>query len=621
MDKRTLIAIVLSLGILLAWNGVIAPRIWPPKEQPAQVPPPAPPAVQRPAEPTDQADTTRAFEPAGTTQPPTPDRPDAIAPPPALPVIKDQPDIQTATLENEYLTIKLTNVGGTITEAYLKKYDEDAEHKTPLRLLAPIVPGERSLALRLKSDQGLAKRRFRVVESSEQEVVYQIALPNGLRITKTIELPVNAYHVVITVELTNLSGEEMRVSYWLSSAAGILPERPAYEKAKRIPLSKLGPGRIEGAIGAWASDRTIKVTRKAPGKVQDGPITLGDLSVAWAGVKNKYFSAVLKPLADNLVLAGRISAIGKTNVTSSLESRAITLKPEASVSDGYMFFIGPNNKELMARPEYAEFAGLHSLRWPKPVTRLFVGILHTFYGITGNYGLAIIMLTLLVRAALHPLTRKSQKSMHGMQKLGPKMKEIKDKHKNDKKRQQMETMNLYKEHGVNPMGGCLPIIFQLPILFGLFGALQSAIELRLAPFFLWMKDLSQPDALTMLPPDIPFMGGRPLNVLPILMIVAMALQQKFTPRPSSGDAQAEQTQKMMMWMMPIMFGFLFYGMPSGLVLYFMTSTGLGALESHLIRRHLAKVETMPKKKSAKKQKENWVERAARPKAARGRKLK
>jgi len=607
---------VLSLAILIAWNAFIAPRIWPPEEE---QPRPAPPAVRRPVDTTNQAAKPQPVEPAVAPQDLPADASGTQDQPPVVP--EKQPDVQEATLENEYLKLKLTNVGGTITDAYLKKYDEDTTNKSPLRLLAPIAPNEHSLALRLASGQGLAERRFHVVRSSDREVVYQTDLPNKLRVKKTIELPEGAYHAMVKLELMNLSGKEMQVAYRLYSAAGILPERPAYEKAKRIPLSQLGPGRIEGAVGAKGADGTIKVTRKAPGKVEDEPETVGDLTVAWAGVKNKYFSAVLKPMQDRTVLAGRISALGKTNVTSSLESRAIKLEPNGFVSDDYMFFVGPNSKELMTKPAYATFAGLHSLRWPKPVTRLFIGILHTFYGIAGNYGLAIIMLTLVVRAALHPLTRKSQKSMHAMQKLGPKMKEIKNKHKDDKKRQQMETMKLYKEHGVNPMGGCLPIILQLPILFGLFGALQSAIELRLAPFVLWMKDLSQPDALTMLPPTIPFMGGRPLNVLPIMMIVAMVLQQKFTPKPSSGDAQSEQTQKMMMWMMPIMFGFLFYGMPSGLVLYFMTSTGLGALESHLIRSHMAKLGTVPEKKDTKKKKETWVDRAARSKAARGRKLK
>ena len=161
------------------------------------------------------------------------------------------------------------------------------------------------------------------------------------------------------------------------------------------------------------------------------------------------------------------------------------------------------------------------------------------------------------------------------------------------------------------MGGCLPIVLQLPILIGLYGALRTDIALRHAPFFLWMKDLSQQDALTILPGWVPHFAGTPLNVLPILMIVAMVAQQILTPKP--GDPQSEQTQKLMMWMMPALFFFMFYSMPSGLVLYFLVSTALGALESHLIRRHLEKIQLVPVKKKNKK--ENWLERAARMKKA------
>jgi YidC/Oxa1 family membrane protein insertase len=366
------------------------------------------------------------------------------------------------------------------------------------------------------------------------------------------------------------------------------------------------------------------VIRWAPSDLDEGPETYSEKSVAWVGVKNKYFSAVLEPASDGLVTAARISNVTDTNIATSLESRILNLAPGTETEDDYIFFLGPNDAELLANEPYTSFAGLHDLQWPEPVTKLFTWLLNTMYAVTRNYGLAIILLTLVVRLALHPLTRKSQKSMHSMQKLSPKMKEIKDKFKDDKKRQQEEIMKLYREHGVNPMGGCLPILLQLPILIGLLGALRSSISLRQEPFVLWINDLSQPDALAMLPKAVPLLGGGPFNLLPLILMATMFLQQKLTPKPGGGggDAQAEQTQKMMMYMMPAMFGVIFYGMPSGLVLYFMTSTGLGALESWLIRRHLNKVEALPaKKKPSKKKKETWVERAARAKAGRSRKLK
>jgi YidC/Oxa1 family membrane protein insertase len=177
---------------------------------------------------------------------------------------------------------------------------------------------------------------------------------------------------------------------------------------------------------------------------------------------------------------------------------------------------------------------------------------------------------------------------------------------------------LYKKEKVNPLGGCLPLLLQMPIFIALYGVLSKHFALRGAPFMLWINDLSQPDALFMLPEWVPHFGGGPFNLLPVLMIAAMFIQQRLSSK--SGDPQQEQTQKMMMWMMPLMFGFFFYGMPSGLVLYFMTSTAIGAAETKWIRSHLDQAAAAPAR-DPKKQKETWVERAARAKAARSRRMK
>jgi len=171
------------------------------------------------------------------------------------------------------------------------------------------------------------------------------------------------------------------------------------------------------------------------------------------------------------------------------------------------------------------------------------------------------------------------------------MKELREKHKDDKPRLNQEMMKLYKQQGVNPMGGCLPMLVQLPVLIGLYGALYASVDLRQASFNLipwtgWINDLSAPDALFILPSRIPVLGWS-INLLPLLMIVAMLWQQKLTPQ--SQDPQAQQTQQIMKFM-PLVFGFIFYSMPSGLVLYFLTSTAIGVAESKLIRRHLAKLD-------------------------------
>jgi YidC/Oxa1 family membrane protein insertase len=201
---------------------------------------------------------------------------------------------------------------------------------------------------------------------------------------------------------------------------------------------------------------------------------------------------------------------------------------------------------------------------------LFIG-LSWIHSVVGNYGLAIIILTVFINAALFPLRYKSITASQKMQKLQPKMKTIQEKYKklksSDPKRQQMnaEVMALYKEHGVNPLGGCLPLLLQMPFLFAFYSLLNVAIELRQAPFFAWIQDLSAPD---------------PTYVLPVLMVVSMMLMQKLTPMPSADPLQAK-----MMLFMPLIFGFMMATQSSGLVLYWFTSNLVNILQQVLMNRY------------------------------------
>ena len=177
---------------------------------------------------------------------------------------------------------------------------------------------------------------------------------------------------------------------------------------------------------------------------------------------------------------------------------------------------------------------------------------------TGNYGLAIILLTIGLQVLMFPLTIKSFKATLAMKKLQPKIAELQARFKGDPKRLNIEMMNLYKSSGTNPFGGCLPMLLQLPIFWALFTTLRNAYELRGAPFVGWIHDLSTPDVLL-------HVAGFPLHALPLVMGGAMFLQQRMS------GASSDPTQKQMMTMMPIMFTFMFYGFPAGLVLYWLTN--------------------------------------------------
>jgi len=217
---------------------------------------------------------------------------------------------------------------------------------------------------------------------------------------------------------------------------------------------------------------------------------------------------------------------------------------------------------------------LIDLGWFDFLARPALWLLKFLYHYTGNYGIAIILVTVLQKIAFHPLTAKSMKSMQAMQAVQPKIQAIQERYKNNPQKKQEETMALYRKHGVNPMGGCLPMLAQIPIFIALYNALSSSVEMWQA-HFLWIRDLTQPDSLF----GFTLWGGYPLNLLALLMGVSMWVQQKMSP--TTGDPRQAQ---MMLWMMPIIFTFMFWSFPSGLVLYWLVNNILQIGQQWLINR-------------------------------------
>jgi YidC/Oxa1 family membrane protein insertase len=242
----------------------------------------------------------------------------------------------------------------------------------------------------------------------------------------------------------------------------------------------------------------------------------------------------------------------------------------------YTLFVGPKKLSLLRSMgnKMEDVMNFGFFWW---FCELLVPTLNFFYSLIPNYGVAILLLTLLVRIIFWPLTHKSTVSMKKMQELQPKLKEIQAKFKDNPTKMQQETWACYKENKVNPLSSCLPMLIQIPVFIALFTVLQSAVELRYAPF-LWINDLSEPENLFL--GMIPFVGA--LNILPLLMAGTMALQTYLTP--SAGDPAQ---QKMMLIMMPIMMLFMFYSFPSALSLYWTVSQVLSIVQMLMIRRTVA----------------------------------
>ena len=296
----------------------------------------------------------------------------------------------------------------------------------------------------------------------------------------------------------------------------------------------------------------------------------------WIAVKNRFFVAALCNMSEK-------ATDFKASVTRDMNSSDYVLKDVSatlgmakdSKTRKYTFFAGPKKQSLLWDLGMKDVMEFGMWRW---VCYPLVWILNVFHSWIPSFGIGIILLTVLVRLVFWPLTHKSTVSMRRMSEIQPKMKEIREKFKDNPQRLQQETWALYRDNKVNPMAGCLPMLVQIPVFIALFTVLRSAVELRYAPF-LWIADLSEPENL--FPGIFPF-GG--LNILPILMAVTMGLQSALTP--STGD---KQQQRMMMVMMPIMMLVMFYSFPSALSLYWTLSQVLSIVQMWYIRKRYTPV--------------------------------
>jgi YidC/Oxa1 family membrane protein insertase len=307
----------------------------------------------------------------------------------------------------------------------------------------------------------------------------------------------------------------------------------------------------------------INLKKAASGAFQYGNIT-------WTALKSKYFMVATIP--ERTV---KLREIFVYSDNSAIMENARIDVGRNSIDHSFQFYCGPVDYDRL----HAFNIGLENAMnfgWKplRPISKLILKLLKFIYSLIPNYGIAIIILSTILKFVFYPLTHKSFTSAQKMQQVQPHLKELQAKYKGNPQKLQKETMKLYKEHGVSPLGGCLPLLIQFPFLFALYPVLQSTIELRHAGFIFWLKDLSIPD---------------PYYILPILMGITMFFQQKLMsqkPTPNMDEKQLAQlkTQKLMMYGMPIFFVFIFKSLPAGLVLYWFTYNILSVMEQLSIRK-------------------------------------
>lgn len=294
------------------------------------------------------------------------------------------------------------------------------------------------------------------------------------------------------------------------------------------------------------------------------------LPIDFIAFRDRYFCAILRPHSGKF--QPFIEKVSNRYALIGLQSSGAEVAARSTQAFRFDVYIGPQNIQQL-RHLNERWQEVVNFGFFDGIAKFLFGVVRALHVVTRNWGLAIILFSIIIFLALFPLTLKQLRSMKDMQAVQPHIEKLKKMHKDNPQKLNKEIMELYKEHKINPLGGCLPLVLQIPIFFSLYQALMRSVELKGATF-LWVKDLSEPDRAFILKQALPLLG-KDINILPLLMLVVMFWQQKTSMKSSSG-VNAEQ-QKIMSVLFPLLFGFIFYNMPSGLVLYWLFNSALMAI--------------------------------------------
>ncbi|MBQ3834818.1 MAG: membrane protein insertase YidC [Elusimicrobia bacterium] len=391
---------------------------------------------------------------------------------------------------------------------------------------------------------------YEIAEKTDSKIVFSYTFMQDWKITKIFDLSKDYLHSA-TVKLEKLRQDAKLPDIDFDWGPGLGTDDK--ELKENVSVTR---------VLGYTSTRPSKLEKI---KEQNNPAQI----YKWTAIDNRYFLAAFIP--DNSLNFSNVGMIKQNKRTAPIYMLSAKVKQEEQVQTfSFKFYVGPKSYSYlktfdMGLEKTVDFGFFGFLG------RIAMSVLFAIYGLTNNYGWAIIIMTILIQILVLPLTLKTFKSTAAMKKIQPIIKDLQTKYKNDPKRLQVEMMNLYRTQKVNPFGGCLPLFLQLPIFWALFTTLRNAYELRYAPWVLWVKDLSASDSLF-------YMGSISFNLLPLIMGLGMFLQQKMT------TATSDPTQRKMMYIMPLIFTLMFWGFPSGLVLYWLTNSVVSMIVQFFVLR-------------------------------------
>lgn len=549
MDRNFFVAMGLSFAVLVLWT------LYSESQKPSEAPAPAAPAASAPAAP----------EPGSSASP----QPQPLAAKPETPeaAVAPQAPEERLRVRGELVDAEFSSWGGALVRWSLLHYDDPSQPGRPPVEMATLAPDQPIALATAFADLGvgdLARASYRAEQPDPQTLRFTLER-NGLRIRKTYLFD-DGYSFRLQLEVENGSAAAVSSSF----VVGWPVTRRTSDDFTEYSVSAYQ----DGSLANYFVAAPPAFLGMGPGPADEPESLTGN--VDWAGAQTRYFLAALLPDNPRDASARFTPTVPGDEALLEVGFARAELPPGARLDREYRVYLGPK------LPERLDAMGAHldeaiQKGWFPSLTRFFTWLLTETHEIVPNYGVVIILITIVVRLLMAPLMARQMKSMKRMSVLQPRMKEIQERYPDDRQKQSEAMMALYKEAGVNPlsmMTGCLPMFLQLPVFIGFYYALQGAIQLRQQPFFGWMDDLSQPEKLFVIPGiDLP------VRLLPILMGASMVAQQKLAPT-TMDPAQA----RMMLTVMPVMFTVMFYQFASGLVLYWFVSTLLGIGQQMLTNR-------------------------------------
>lgn len=480
------------------------------------------------------------------------------------------PEARDIVVNTPLYTVVINEQGGGVKSFVLKKYRKENDQESDLmELVQTQKPGQ--LPLQFSAGSGLGNGLpFYHADSLQVDVTdasgkkslnMKAVLSGGIELSRTMTFDPSSYLITESYHVQNTTGNSVTISPALSLANMTSAETDSTSTATNRFMFR-GPA-------VFVDSKLHKVKDK---KLDEGEQTF-EGTVGWAAYEDNYFICAVIPGTQGKRFVKMSSA--DDTVRTVMGEESFTLAPGAGKEFKYDVYFGPKKLSILNSVNH-ELSSSIDFGWFTVIAKPMLWLLNFFHTVFKNYGIAIILLTILIKAVFWPISQKGMKSMKNMQKLQPKVAKLKEKFKDDPQKMNQEMMALYKTYKVNPLGGCLPMFLQIPFFFALYKVLLLSIELRHAPFMLWINDLSAPDRLMIGSFDIPYLHGIP--VLTLLMGASMYLQQKMTP------TTADPTQARIMQMLPVIFTFMFLNFASGLVLYWFVNNLLSILQQQLINR-------------------------------------